>query len=84
MYHDRHAKDRQVNVGDPVYVTNFSSGPCWLPGVVVNKSGPVSFIVKLLDDRTVRRHQDHVRARRAQHFPERDVYADVSERPSLV
>ena len=37
-------------------MTNFSSGPCWLPGVVVNKSGPVSFIVKLLDDRTVRRH----------------------------
>ena len=42
-------------------------------GVVVNKSGPVSFIVKLLDDRTVRRHQYHVRARRAQHFPEREV-----------
>ena len=81
VYHDRHAKDRQVNVGDPVYVTNFSSGPCWLPGVVVNKSGPVSFVVKLLDDRTVRRHQDHVRARRAQHFPEREVYDDVSERP---
>ena len=81
VYHDRHAKDRQVNVGDPVYVTNFSSGPCWLPGVVVNKSGPVSFIVKLLDDRTVRRHQDHVRACRAQHFPEREVYDDVSERP---
>ena len=83
VYHNRHAKDRQVNVGDPVYVTNFSSGPCWLPGVVVNKSGPVSFIVKLLDDRTVRRHQDHVRAHRAQHFPERDVYADVSERPII-
>ena len=81
VYHDRHAKDRQVNVGDPVCVTNFSSGPCWLPGVVVNKSRPASFIVKLLDDRTVRRHQDHVRARRAQHFPEREVYADVSERP---
>ena len=80
MYHDRHAKDRQVNVGDSVYVTNFSSGPCWLPGVVVNESGPVSFIVKLLDDRTVRRHQYHVRARRAQHFPEREVCPDVSER----
>ena len=39
----------------------------------MNKSGPVSFIVKLLDDRTVRRHQYHVRARRAQHFPEREV-----------
>ena len=80
VYQDRHAKDRQVNVGDPVYVNNFSSVPCWLPGVVVNKSGPVSFIVKLLDDRTVRRHQDHVRARRAQHFPEREVSPDISER----
>ena len=47
----------------------------------MNKSGPVSFIVKLLDDRTVRRHEYHVRARRAQHFPEREVCPDVSERP---
>ena len=31
--------------------------------------------------RTVRRHQDHVVARRAQHFPEIEVCSDVSERP---
>ena len=43
VYHDRHAKDIQVNVGDPVYVTNVISGSCWLPGVVVNKPGPVYF-----------------------------------------
>ena len=84
VYHDGHAKDSQVNVGDPVYVTNFSSGPSWLPGVVVNKSGPVSFIVKRLDDRTVRRHQDHARARRAQHFPELEVCQKYRKDPSLV
>ena len=38
VYHDRQEKGRQVNVGDPVYVTNFNSGPCWLLGVVWNKS----------------------------------------------
>ena len=74
--------DKSMSVTQSVYVTNFSSGPCLLSGVVVNKSGPVSFIVKLLDDRTVRRHQDHVRARRAQHFPEREIRPDVSERPN--
>ena len=51
VYHDRHDKDRQVNVGDSVYVTNFSSGPCWLSGLLKNNSGPVFFIMKLHDEK---------------------------------
>ncbi|KAL3974523.1 interleukin 1 receptor-like 1 [Sarotherodon galilaeus] len=35
----------------------------WLPGVIHHSSGPVSFVVELLDGRRVRRHKDHVRAR---------------------
>ena len=52
-YHNSGAKDRQINVGDKVYVTNFSSGPCWLMGVVMHRSGQVSYILELLDSRTV-------------------------------
>jgi hypothetical protein len=63
LQHDSHAKDRLFNVGDKVNVTNFSSGPCWLPGVISMKTGPVSFVVDLAEGRSVRRHQDHVRRR---------------------
>ena len=62
-YHDRHARARNFVVGDAVYITNFSVGDRWLPGVVVNKSGPVSFHIELADGRTVRRHLDHVCSR---------------------
>ena len=82
MYHDGHAKDRQVNVGDPVYVTNFSSGLCWLPGVVVTKSGPVSFSVKLLDDRTLR-EGIKIMSERVKHFPEKEVCVTHRKDPSL-
>ena len=81
-YHDNHAKDRRIDEGDKVYVRNFSSGPCWLPGVVVSQSGPVSFVVKLQDGRTVRRHQDHTRARYTQHMispPDVEVQPVVGE-----
>ncbi|CAI5657334.1 unnamed protein product [Oreochromis niloticus] len=43
-------------------VTQSQSGQKWLPGVIHHTSGPVSFVVELLDGRRVRRHKDHVRA----------------------
>ena len=33
----------------------------WLPGVISEVTGPVSYVIKLTDGRTVRQHQDHVR-----------------------
>ena len=61
--HDQHARDRAFVVGDEVYVRNFAGGSRWLPGVVTAIKGPLSYEVKLLDDRVVRRHIDHVRQR---------------------
>ena len=60
---DQHARERLLQQGDCVYVKNFASGSKWLPGVIHRQSGPVSFVVDLLDGRQVRRHQDHVRVR---------------------
>lgn len=61
--HDGSAQDRIFEVGDKVYVLNFLLGPQWLPGVIMQSTGPVSFQVMLQDGRLVRRHQDHVRRR---------------------
>jgi len=63
-YHDSRAKNRAIYIGDLVFVKNFASkGPNWLTGCIIDKTGPVSFLVELSDGRIVRRHQDHVRIR---------------------
>ena len=48
----------------------------------MSQSGPVSFVVKLQDGRTVRRHQDHTRARYTPHMispPDVEVQPVVGE-----
>ena len=56
--HDQHTRDRAFVIGDEVYVRNFAGGSKWLPGVI---TAIISYVVKLLDNRVVRRHIDHVR-----------------------
>ena len=35
----------------------------WLPGCIIQKPGPLSYVIKLSDSRIIRRHYDHVRIR---------------------
>ena len=45
--HDKSAKERDLNVGDQILAQNFSEkGEKWVPGVIIEKSGPYSFRVK--------------------------------------
>ena len=48
--------------GETVYMENFGTGQCWIPAVVQEVTGPVSFL-KLQDGQLMRRHQDHLRKR---------------------
>ena len=61
--HDKKAKARQFGVGDHVFVKNHGVGERWVPGVIREMSGPVSFHVELEDGRHKRCHQDHLRFR---------------------
>ena len=61
--HDSRSKERKLEVGTNVYVRNYHQGDRWLPGVIEQKTGPVSFRVKLTDGRMRRCHQDQVRKR---------------------
>ena len=61
--HDHHAKERDIQVDDNVYVREFRTNKAWLPGEVIEETGPVSTQVALEDGQVVRRHQDHVRAK---------------------
>ena len=49
--HDRTAKERILVDGQKVYAKNFRGKPRWLPGTIIQVSGPLSFRVELLDGR---------------------------------
>ena len=61
--HDRSSQARQFAIGDPVFFCNFNSGSQWIAGVIIGLRGPVSYTVQLDNERIVRRHVDHIRAR---------------------
>ena len=85
MQHDAHAHQRYFQVGDPVYVRDFSSNhstPVWIKGEVMECRGPLSYAVCLADGRTVQRHVGHIRTRpQSSHQAPAptitDVYSDV-------
>nr|XP_006823369.1 PREDICTED: uncharacterized protein K02A2.6-like [Saccoglossus kowalevskii] len=65
LYHDKHVKSRVFDIHDNVLVLNYSGrGNRWLPGVIVEITGPVLYKIQLGDDRIVRRHVDRIRIRK--------------------
>ena len=59
--HDYHAKEREIQEGQAVYIKEFPAKKTWSPGTVVSKTGPVSAQAQLVNGTIVRRHQDHIR-----------------------
>ena len=47
-------------IGDLVYSLNFGTGQKWLPEVIQQVTGPVSFMVRLEDGKIMQRHQDQI------------------------
>lgn len=60
---DTHSKWRSFSPGDDVYTRNYSHGPRWVPAVVEETTGPVSYTVQTGDGRVMRRHVDQIRKR---------------------
>ena len=59
--HDRHSSEREISVGDQVFVENFSGrGEKWVSGLVIEKTGPYSFKIKTPVG-IMRRHIDQIR-----------------------
>ena len=64
--HNQHSRARSFEVGDAVYVKNFSqnsSSTPWIAGQVSYKFGTLNYEIALQDERRVRRHIDHIRER---------------------
>ena len=58
--HDQRAKSRTIQARNTVNVRNFPAGNGWLPGIIVEANGPLSFQIKLQDGRVVKQHIDHI------------------------
>lgn len=43
--HDRRAKQKEYHVGDNVLARNYRNGPKWMTGVVVERKGPLSYVI---------------------------------------
>ena len=61
--HDSHAKLRELSVGQEVMARNFRPGSKWVPGTIVERNGPLSYLVKVRSGDHWRRHIDHLRER---------------------
>ena len=61
LSHDSSSRRMYFSKGETVYAQNFGTGQKWMPAVVQEVTGPVSFPVKLQDSHLIRRHQDHLR-----------------------
>ena len=62
--HDTHAAARTFMTGDSAWALNCQGKPKWMPTVIENQLGPLTFTVRLSDGRLWNRHQDHLRDRR--------------------
>lgn len=61
--HDRHCRTRHFTVGQGVMAKNLRPGPDWIPATVVERLGPLSYLVETSDHQLWRRHIDHLKER---------------------
>lgn len=59
--HDRRSKLRTLQVGDSVMAKNYREGPQLMPGLVVDRKGPLSYVIQLESGLLWRRHIDQLR-----------------------
>ncbi|XP_055910510.1 uncharacterized protein K02A2.6-like [Eupeodes corollae] len=54
---------RSFKIGDTIYFRNYSIGPLWLEGEIIEVTGPVSYVVKSTDNKIGRCHIDQIKRR---------------------
>lgn len=59
--HDKTSNDREIGVNDNVFVRNYNNKQKWIPGIVTQQTGPLSYRINTPSLGTVRRHQDQIR-----------------------
>jgi len=80
--HDRHSKEQEFTDGQFVLAKNFRPGPKWMPGVIVEVLGPLSYQVKLNDGRMIKRHADHLLHHTGDNDNDESCQTQIDEIPS--
>ena len=60
LNYDRTSSEREFGIHDSVYVRNYGKGERWIPGQIVESTGPVSYKVRANDGLLMRRHADQI------------------------
>jgi hypothetical protein len=76
--YDKTSVNRTFKPGNLVYALNFGKGEKWLQGVIISKTGPVSFVAQLVNGGLLRRHQDQLRLRHVAAPPLEDAAIQVN------
>ena len=74
---------REFSDGQEVFISNFGVGSRWISGVIVNASGPVTWLIKLEDGKTVIRHANHTRNRYIQSNDEKFEKNEIKDNLQL-
>ena len=59
--YDQHARQREFTMGQSVIAKNFGSGSVWIPGVIVEQIGPLTYVINISDGRLWKHHVDHIK-----------------------
>ena len=61
--HDSRARYRDMHIGQKVMARNMHPGPAWIPGQIVQKLGPVTYLVDVFSDRPWKCHIEQLKER---------------------
>ena len=56
FYHDQHSNTRELFIGQKVMVRNLRPGDKWIPGTIIERTGPLSYVVQVAGGQTWKRH----------------------------
>ena len=60
--HDKKAKFREFHVGQTVMARNLQVGDDWVPATIIERTGPVSYLVETTEHQLWKRHIDQLKA----------------------
>ena len=67
-----------------MFCENLSRGDRWLAGCIIQKHGPLSYMIKLPDGQIIRRHHDHARIRSSAEVSQDNIPDDNMILPATV
>ena len=68
-------------IGQRMMARNYRAGPVWIPGTVVERNGPLSYLIKANGGQLWRRHIDQLREREdtPREHPLEDQYPQLTQ-----